>query len=633
MGGRVDRAARPGDHHHRLHRRSEAPGQRPGRARRPAVRHLDRLDRRLHVRPRRRAGRQGHRDRPPGLRARQAPRRPRGHQPTAGHRHPVGDLQLLRGDEQRRERRLRRGRLQPPARAARRRHRRGRRLRDGLPVPARRVHRPARLEGGRRPDLLLAGHRRADLPALHARHVPAAVGAAADPGDRPRAPVHRPRDRRAGVHRGAEGALPRDRARDDPEHRGLGLRARGQRARRRRHQRERGRGRGARQRRGHLRRPADARPGRGALRHGARGDRGLPHRPHLPPGRHRVRGRRRPHARRADPRRGGRLVHLRAARRPRLRARRDRLPRRPRPAGAGARARPRRPARHRRRGVRGRRRAHPTVRARAVHPARRGGGGPGARVSDARSLPTDAVVLVHGVGFGPDTLAPVAAFLGPAAGVERVLVLERRGYGARAAAVPAATVGEHVDDLVELLDAHGVDRAVVAGTSGGATVALAAALLAPGRVARAVVHEPAVGTLSPDLRRLVRGALQDGGGLGLVRALAGATTWEALDEERRAAVSARAALVERDAPAFLAWEPPLGRTLLAAPVVCTVGDRSPPLRHDIARRLGHLLDAPVEVLPDCGHLAQLDAPATFAAAVARAAQPAPTPTSTPRSTA
>lgn len=250
-------------------------------------------------------------------------------------------------------------------------------------------------------------------------------------------------------------------------------------------------------------------------------------------------------------------------------------------------------------------------------------------MNDVPALPSDAVVLVHGVGFGPDTLAPVAAFLGPAAGV-RVLVLERRGYGARADEVPATRVDEHVEDLCALLDREGIGRAAVAGTSGGATVALAAALLAPTRVSCAVVHEPAVGTLSPELRLLVRGALRDGGGLGLQQTLAGPATWAALPEAERVAAATRAPLVELDAPAFLAWEPPLACTPAAAPVVCTVGARSGPVRHDVARRLSALLAAPVHALEDCGHLAQLDAPETFAAAIARAAT---TTTTAPRSTA
>ena len=58
VGGAVDRAACAGHHHDRLLHRDPAAVQHPGRAGRPAGRHRDRLDRRLHA-----SGR-GHRGRP-----------------------------------------------------------------------------------------------------------------------------------------------------------------------------------------------------------------------------------------------------------------------------------------------------------------------------------------------------------------------------------------------------------------------------------------------------------------------------------------------------------------------------------------------------------------------------------------
>ena len=115
--------------------------------------------------------------------------------------------------------------LQPPPRAAGRRHRRRRRRRARLAVPARGLHRPPGLEGRRRTHLLLAGLGRRDLPAVRVRAVPAARRAAADPGDRAGAAVHRPRDRLAGVRRGAEGALRGGRAGRDPVARRSGARA------------------------------------------------------------------------------------------------------------------------------------------------------------------------------------------------------------------------------------------------------------------------------------------------------------------------------------------------------------------------------------------------------------------------
>jgi pimeloyl-ACP methyl ester carboxylesterase len=226
------------------------------------------------------------------------------------------------------------------------------------------------------------------------------------------------------------------------------------------------------------------------------------------------------------------------------------------------------------------------------------------------------VALVHGVGFGPSTFALVERELrrtGP------VVMVERRGYGRRAALAPPGRVEDHVDDLVAALDAAGIERAVVAGVSGGATVALAAALMAPDRVVAAVAHEPAVGTLVPELLTLISSTMADGGGCALVRALAGPATWARLTASETALLAAGAALFEADSRAYLAWEPELDDVPDGAPVTTTVGELSNPLRHTVASRLEEHAGARVVVIPDCGHLAQIDAPLAFAAVISDAA--------------
>ncbi len=226
------------------------------------------------------------------------------------------------------------------------------------------------------------------------------------------------------------------------------------------------------------------------------------------------------------------------------------------------------------------------------------------------------VALVHGVGFGPTTFSLVEHELlrrGP------VVVVARRGYGRRAALSPPSRVEDHVDDLLEALDGAGIDRAVVAGCSGGATVALAAALIAPERVVAAVAHEPAVGTLAPELLALIATTMAAGGGLALVQALAGPATWARLTDEDVLQLTAGAALFEADSAAYLAWEPALGDAPGGAPVTTTVGALSNPLRHTVARLLEEHAGARSVVIPGCGHLAQLDAPLAFAAVICEAA--------------
>ena len=219
------------------------------------------------------------------------------------------------------------------------------------------------------------------------------------------------------------------------------------------------------------------------------------------------------------------------------------------------------------------------------------------------------IVLVHGVGFGPDTLAPLARALAAHA---RVISIARRGYGERAQVPPATSVAEHVDDILCALDDAGADRAVIAGMSGGATVALALALSHPERVLTAVAHEPAVGSVAPELQALVRGALLEGGSNRLLRVLAGAETWSKLPSDVSSALDANPGLVEADARAFLAFEPLLPSVCHPLPLVCSVGEHSSALRFTVARRLTARTQAPVAVVSGCNHLPQLDAPEAFA---------------------
>lgn len=234
-------------------------------------------------------------------------------------------------------------------------------------------------------------------------------------------------------------------------------------------------------------------------------------------------------------------------------------------------------------------------------------------MSDATTSATP-VALVHGVGFGPSTFAHVQRELrraGP------VVVVERRGYGTRSALAPPERVEDHVDDLVAALDAAGFERAVVAGCSGGATIALAAALTVPERVVAAVSHEPAVGSLGPALMALIATSVQTGG-MALVQALAGPATWARLTAEQLADLELYAAIVADDARAYLVWEPPLDRVADAAPIVCTVGQHSSPMRHSIARVVEERIGAQVVVVDDCAHLVQLDAPSAFASIITAA---------------
>ncbi len=94
--------------------------------------------------------------------------------------------------------------------------------------------------------------------------------------------------------------------------------------------------------------------------------------------------------------------------------------------------------------------------------------------------------------------------------------------------------------------------------------------------------------------------------------LVGAEGWEMLGPDGRAAVEARAALIACEVPRFARFEPSPIPSDGAVRVVITVGERSPAVRHDAARRAADLLHGTVHVIPAVGHLPQVEAPTAFA---------------------
>jgi pimeloyl-ACP methyl ester carboxylesterase len=99
-------------------------------------------------------------------------------------------------------------------------------------------------------------------------------------------------------------------------------------------------------------------------------------------------------------------------------------------------------------------------------------------------------------------------------GGHRVVAYDARGHGQSppAPAPDAYDYGDLANDLYDVLDARGIDRAVLAGASMGAHTILRAALDRPDRVAGLVVITPAYdGSEHDDPERLARwDALADG---------------------------------------------------------------------------------------------------------------------------
>ena len=77
--------------------------------------------------------------------------------------------------------------------------------------------------------------------------------------------------------------------------------------------------------------------------------------------------------------------------------------------------------------------------------------------------------------------------LGPLSDHHRVISYDHRGSGSTLAPVESITYARLVDDVFAVLDAHGIERCVLAAMSMGAAVALGAALKQPERIAGLVL--------------------------------------------------------------------------------------------------------------------------------------------------
>jgi lipase len=99
----------------------------------------------------------------------------------------------------------------------------------------------------------------------------------------------------------------------------------------------------------------------------------------------------------------------------------------------------------------------------------------------------EPLVCVHGLAQH----GGVFAELGPelAAGGRRVIAVDLRGHGG-SGAEPPWSLETHAGDLLETMDAEGIETAALVGHSFGGTVAAALAAREPGRVSRLALLDP-----------------------------------------------------------------------------------------------------------------------------------------------
>ncbi len=210
----------------------------------------------------------------------------------------------------------------------------------------------------------------------------------------------------------------------------------------------------------------------------------------------------------------------------------------------------------------------------------------------------------------------------------RVITPDLRGFGGSRLGEDDPSIDLMADDVAALLDAEGVDRAVVGGLSMGGYVTMAFCRRHPDRVLGVILADTKATPDPPAARenreRIARAAL-DGGSDVLVRevlpTLVGPTT-----KERRAMVFGRVkGLVQAAPPAAVAWaqramaaRPDSLPTLAAlkAPALVLVGEEDELAPRGDAEAMAQAApEGRLEVIPKAGHLSAVEQPEAFNAAV------------------
>ena len=216
----------------------------------------------------------------------------------------------------------------------------------------------------------------------------------------------------------------------------------------------------------------------------------------------------------------------------------------------------------------------------------------------------------------------------------RLIAYDRRGY-TRSGGKPPRSMAAHTADAAALLEQLGAERAVVAGTSAGAGIALDLAIRRPDLVRAVIAHEfpwrmmrhrptrsqvatfARIGSLTARRRHadaaetLLRSAYayRDGG-----------TAWDAFPQEWRRVgrENARAALADL-ANSIRNYPTAADLATTAVPAVCSYGERSPAFMRPLVTSLAAAIPtATTREIAGAGHAAAFDAPDAFVRLIAGA---------------
>lgn len=114
----------------------------------------------------------------------------------------------------------------------------------------------------------------------------------------------------------------------------------------------------------------------------------------------------------------------------------------------------------------------------------------------------DPLILIAGGGGDAGYFSKLAEYLKD---TFTVITYDRRGYSRSTR--PSANffdIQEHVADIKAILNAHGFQKAFIAGTSSGAMIALEIARMMPEISEKVIVHEPPVVKVLPNPKKYLR---------------------------------------------------------------------------------------------------------------------------------
>ena len=204
---------------------------------------------------------------------------------------------------------------------------------------------------------------------------------------------------------------------------------------------------------------------------------------------------------------------------------------------------------------------------------------------------------------------------------------DRRGHGRSDDGAVSHTVELHGDDFAGLVAALGLGRPVLVGSSGGARIGLDVVLRHPELLVGAVLSEPPVFALAPELASgfmsrvvpAVQPRLETGDLPGAVDSFFEVVCpglWSALDEDGKAPYRRNAAMLVADL-----GQPPYSVTQEALegvrlPVMAIAGLDSDPFLRSTPRILAAAIpSAQLLELRHCGHVTYAEQPDAFAKAV------------------